>query len=87
MEAAWNVGAGLKGGVLRTGTRRMKEISWAKGAETEMKRDWMIFSNEIGAGVKRGAFVWPVEQGELGQTKCKYRRIKFESGVESSEES
>lgn len=39
MEAAWNVRAGLKGGVLRTGTRRMKEISWARGAETEMKKD------------------------------------------------
>lgn len=31
MEAAWKVRAGLNDRVLRTGTRRMKEISWARG--------------------------------------------------------
>lgn len=37
--AAWKVRVGLKDGVLRTGTRRMKEISWARGTGTEMRRD------------------------------------------------
>lgn len=40
MEAAWKVRAGLKDGVLRTGTRRrVKEISWARGTGTEVRRD------------------------------------------------
>lgn len=39
MEAAWKVRAGLNDRVLRTGTRRMKEISWARGTGTEMIRD------------------------------------------------
>lgn len=39
MEAAWKVRAGLKDGVLRTATRRMKKISWARGTGTEMTRD------------------------------------------------
>lgn len=34
-EAAWNVRTGLEDGVLRIGTRRMKEISWARGTGTE----------------------------------------------------
>lgn len=39
MEAAWKVRAGLNDRVLRTGTRRMKEISWARGTGPEMIRD------------------------------------------------
>lgn len=39
MEAAWKVRAGFNDRVLRTGTRRMKEISWARGTGTEIIRD------------------------------------------------
>lgn len=39
MEGAWKVRAGLKDGVLKTGMkRRVKEISWARGAEIGMRR-------------------------------------------------
>lgn len=38
-EAAWKVRAGLKDGILRTGAKRMKEISWVRGTGTEMTRD------------------------------------------------
>lgn len=39
MGAAWKVRAGLKDGVWRTGTRRLKEISWARGTGTEMRKN------------------------------------------------
>lgn len=39
MEGAWKVRAGLKDGILKTGTkRRVKEISWARGAGIGMRR-------------------------------------------------
>lgn len=60
MEAAWKVRTRLKDGVLRTVTRKMKEISWARGTGAGMTKRFNDFSaKKLGLGLREvGLYDW-----------------------------